>query len=53
LLVLQQYGPTKAWHEEWQYVLGAATYFAAGLAMIVGSMLKPRQPRMETIGGVS
>jgi SSS family solute:Na+ symporter len=43
LLVLQQSSEYKAWHDEWQYVLGSSTFVAAGVAMIVGSLLKPRQ----------
>lgn len=51
LLVLQQWDRTRPWHTEWQYVLGAATYFAAGLAMVVGSLLKPRRP--GEMGGIA
>ncbi|MBI4580798.1 MAG: sodium:solute symporter family protein, partial [Planctomycetes bacterium] len=53
LLVVQQWPAMKTWHDEWQYVLGSATYFAAGLAMVVGSLLKPRQADRagETAGG--
>jgi len=44
LLVMQQSDRYKAWHDEWQYVVGSCTFLAAGVAMVVGSLLKPRQP---------
>lgn len=44
LLILQQSEAHKAWHDEWQYVLGSGTFLAAAAAMVIGSLLKPRRP---------
>lgn len=43
ILVMQQMDDYKAFCDEWQYVLGVCTYVVAGLAMIVGSLLKPKR----------
>ncbi len=42
LLVLQQTARYKPFCDEWQYVLGSITYAAAAVAMITGSLLKPK-----------
>lgn len=51
LLILEQWERTAEWHGEWQYVLGIGAFVGAALAMVIGSLLKPR-PR-DPVGAIT